>query len=106
MADGQHMTAGDPQSYWRPLKPGETVYLLQDIVQGAVVPQNASSVMTDQEAKIISDAAERVVREQALEMVERIVSETAQKMVRDLAPTIVERVIREEIEKLKRANDQ
>jgi uncharacterized protein (UPF0147 family) len=104
VADGQHMSASDPESYWRPLRPGETVYVLQDIVQGPVVPQDVSPVMTEQGTRIISKTAEKVVREQVAKIVERIISETTEKMVRDLAPEIVERVIREEIEKLKRAN--
>ena len=104
VADGQHMAASDPESYWRPLRPGETVYVLQDLVQGPVIPQDVSPVMTGQETRMISDTAERVARDQVAEIVERIISEKTEKIVRDLAPEIVERVIREEIEKLKRAN--
>jgi Glu-tRNA(Gln) amidotransferase subunit E-like FAD-binding protein len=71
------MTAGDPESYWRPLRPGETVYVLQDIIQGPVIPQDVSPVMAEQGSGIISETADKLInREQVTEIVERIIPET------------------------------
>ena len=105
MIDGQQIAASKPKPYWRSLKPGETVYILNDVVDVPEVPQDVSLLMKEQGMKIVSETAERIAREQAPEMVEKIISETAERIVRDLAPGIVERVIREEIEKLKRESN-
>jgi hypothetical protein len=105
VTDGQQIAAREPKPYWRSLRPGETVYILNDVVDAPDVPQDVSLLMKEQGMKIVSETAERIAREQALEMVEKIISETAERIVRDLASGIVERVIREEIEKLKRESN-
>lgn len=105
MTDGQQIAASEPKPYWRSLRPGETVYILNDVVDVPEVPQDVSLLMKEQGMKIVSETAERIAKEQALKMVEKIISETAERIVRDLAPGIVERVIREEIEKLKRESN-
>lgn len=105
MTDGQQIAASEPKHYWRSPRPGETVHILNDVVDVPDVPQDVSLLMKEQGMKIVSETAERIAREQALEMVEKIISETAERIVRDQAPRIVERVIREEIEKLKRESN-
>jgi hypothetical protein len=105
VTDGQQMAASEPKPNWRSLRPGETVYILNDVIDVPEVPQDVSLLMKEQGMKIVSETAERIAREQALKMVEKIISETAERVVRDLAPGIVERVIREEIEKLKRESN-
>jgi hypothetical protein len=102
VTDGQQMAASEPKPYGRPLRPGETVYILNDVVDVPEVPQDVFLLMKEQGMKIVSETAERIAREQALKMVEKIISETAERIVRDLAPGIV---IREEIEKLKRESN-
>ena len=105
MTDGQQMAVSEPKPDWRSLRPGETVYILNDVVDVPEVPQDVSLLMKEQVMKIVSETAERIASEQALKVVEKIVSETAERIVRDLAPGIIERVIREEIEKLKRESN-
>jgi hypothetical protein len=105
VTDGQQIAASKQKPYWRSLRPAETVYILNDVVDVSDVPHDLSLLMKEQGMKIVSETAERIAREKALEMVEMIISETAERIVRDLAPGIVERVIREEIEKLKRESN-
>ena len=76
VADGQHMMASDPESHWRPLRHGETVYVLKDIIQGPVVPQGISPMMGEQETKVISETAKGAVSDPVAEVVERIIPET------------------------------
>jgi len=85
VAEGQHIMAGGQGAYERPIREGETVYVLTDLVEGPVYSQSLFPLMKEQIVKIVS--------------------ETTAQIVRDMAPDIVERVIREEIEKLKREND-
>jgi hypothetical protein len=101
VADGQHKASSKTRPYWRPPGPGETVYVLNDLVKEPDASRHVSAVINEQAAKIVSDTVARFAREQAPEIVEKIISETAERIVRDLAPGIVERVIREEIQKLK-----
>ena len=75
VADGQSITASDPESHWRPLRHGETVYVLKDIIQGPVVPQDVSPMMGKQGTKVISETKEGTVREPIAEVVERIIPE-------------------------------
>lgn len=105
MTDGQQIADSKPKHYWRPLRPGETVYILNDVVDVPEIPQDVPLLMKEQGMKIVSETEERIVREQSPEMVEKIISEKAERIVRELAPGIVERVIREEIEKLKRESN-
>jgi hypothetical protein len=105
VTDGQHMASSKPSPYWRPLGPGETVYVLNDLVKEPDASPDASAVINEQVVKNVSETTARFVREQAPGMIEKIISETAERIVRDLAPGIVERVIREEIEKLKRESN-
>jgi hypothetical protein len=89
VTEGQQMVTSDPDAYWRPLRPGETVYALTDLVEESAVLQNRSLPM---DAQMDEQAA-------------RLMTETVERLVRELAPEIIERVIREEIDRLKREAD-
>jgi len=101
VADGQQTAASEPKHYWRPLRPGETVYVLSDIVEGPEQAQGASPVINEQGIKTVTETAPRIAPVQIPENIETIICETTERLVRGLAPGIIERVIREEIEKLK-----
>lgn len=101
MADGQQTAARESKPYWRPLRPGETVYVLSDRVEGSEEAQEASPVINEQGLKTASETAPRIAPVQIPDNIETIICETTERLVRDLAPGIIERVIREEIEKLK-----
>ena len=79
MTDGQQIAASEPKPYWRSLRPGETVYILNDVVDVPEVPQDVSLLMKEQGMKIVSETAERIAREQALKMVEKIISRNGRK---------------------------
>ncbi len=101
MVDGQQTAVGGLKPYWRPLKPGETVYTLNDIVSGPEEAQDKSPVIHEQEIGTISETESWIAPVQIPENIETIICETTERLVRNLAPGIIERVIREEIEKLK-----
>jgi hypothetical protein len=98
------MASGKQRPYWRPLEPGETVYVLKDRVRESDASPDVTAAIHEQTMNVVSDTAARFTREQCPEIAEKILSDAAQRIVRDLAPGIIERVIREEIEKLKREN--
>lgn len=100
MADGRQTAASETRPNWRPLRPGEKVYVLNDMVSK---PEEAPerSPAASRETKTGAGAMPRESALQSPEHVEAVVRETAEKLVRELAPAIIERVIREEIEKLK-----
>lgn len=85
VVEGRREATGDTGSHQRPMREGEMVYVLTDLVEGPVFPPDIPPLMKEQILKVISETTERIVR--------------------DVAPGIVERVIREEIEKLKRDDD-
>ncbi|MFH1080985.1 MAG: hypothetical protein V1766_12135 [Pseudomonadota bacterium] len=101
MANGQQTAASEPKPYWRPLRPGETVYILNDIVEGPEETQGLSPVINKQGIKDVSRTAPWIAPVQIPENIEALIRETAERLVRDMAPDIIERVVREEIEKLK-----
>lgn len=105
VVDGHPSLSDKTRPYWRPLGPGETVYVLNDLIREPDGFPDGSSVINEQLVKIVSETAERFAQEQAPEIFERIVSETAERIIRNMAPGIVEKIIREEIEKLKRESD-
>jgi len=85
VAGEQYTAVSKPESYQRPTREGETVYILTDLVEEPVFPQGLSPIMEEQIMKVVSETTERIVK--------------------DLAPEIVERIIRQEIEKLKGEDD-
>ncbi len=101
MTDGQQTAAGGPKPNWRPLGPGETVYILNDMVPGPEETRDISPVIHKQEIKTISGTAPWSAPAQIPENIETIICETTERLVRDMAPGIIEKVIREEIQKLK-----
>jgi len=101
VADGQQTAASRPKPYWRPLRPGETVYILNDMVPGPEEARDISPVIHKQEIKTISETAPWIAPAQIPENIETIICETTERLVRDMAPGIIEKVIREEIQKLK-----
>lgn len=101
MSDGQPMASGKPRPYWRPLRPGETVYVLSDPAGEAEESRGRPAGQIGPAEEMLSETAARFMREQAPHIFEQIVSEAAHRMIRELAPGIIERIIREEIEKLK-----
>jgi hypothetical protein len=105
VADAQHRGAGKQRPYWRPLDPGETVYVLNDLVREPDASPDVLAAISEQVVNIASEAAARFAREQAPGIAGKIISDAAREIVRDLAPGIIERVIREEIEKLKSENN-
>jgi hypothetical protein len=105
VADRQQAAASQPKPCWRPLRPGETVYVLNDIVEEPEEAQEVSPVINEQGIKKVSDTVPWIAPVQIPENIETIICETTERLVRDLAPGIIERVIREEIEKLKMENN-
>jgi len=105
VADEQQTAASEPKPYWRPLRPGETVHVLSDIVAGPEEARDAFPVINEQGIKTVSETAPWIAPVQIPENIETIICETTERLVRDLAPGIIERVIREEIEKLKMENN-
>ncbi len=101
MEDGRQTVANEPKPYWRPLRPGEAVYVLRDIVAGPEEAQDASHVINEHGIKTVFGTAPRIAPVQIPENIETIICETTEKLVRAMAPGIIERVIREEIEKLR-----
>jgi hypothetical protein len=101
VADGQQTAASEPKPYWRPLRPGETVYVLNDIVERPEEVQDVSPVINERGIKTVSETAPWIAPVQIPKNIETIICETTERLVRDLAPGIIERVIREEIEKLR-----
>jgi len=114
VADGLHMAAGEPEPDWRPLRPGEKVLVLMDLVEAPDISHeeihlrdaDAPEAMEKEpgEPVRIHDPVPESLPEQTPAQIERLISETSERIVRELAPAIIERVIREEIEKLKREN--
>ena len=106
MTDGRHIAVDSTGPSWRPLRPGETVHVLTDLMEKPDLPQKKQRIGD----VVIPDATERTAGKQGSEHaaeimpepMERRIGEAAEKIVRELAPDIIERVIREEIEKLKR----
>jgi hypothetical protein len=101
VANGQKTAASDHNNYWRPLRPGETVYVLSDIVEGSEEVTDESPVINKHGIQTVSGTAPWIAPVQIPENIEAIILEATERLIRDLAPGIIERVIREEIEKLK-----
>ena len=118
MADGLHMAAGEPEPDWRPLRPGEKVLVLMDLVEAPDISRegihlrdaDAPEAMEQEPGEPIRihdpfpESLPEQIPAQIPAQIERRISETSERIVRELAPAIIERVIREEIEKLKKEN--
>jgi hypothetical protein len=104
----------EKMAFWRPIRPGEVIYELVDVVEeppdpdfavgtaqsGTLampvgtkemspdIPDRMTGMMTDDHRGLTDEAC-------------RMITTTVERIAREMIPAIAERVIREEIEKLK-----
>ena len=92
---------------WRPIRPGEVIYELVDVVEepsdpefAVVAAESGPLVMPVGKKEMSSDISD-IMTEMMTDETCRMIATTVERVAREMIPAIAERVIREEIEKLK-----
>ena len=96
---------------WRPIRPGEVIYELVDVVEEPPDPkfsvgtaQSIPLVMPVGKKEMSSDIMIGMMKDDHRGLTDetcRMIATTVERVAREMIPAIAERVIREEIEKLK-----
>jgi len=97
--------------FWRPLKPGEVIHELVDVVEELPEPEFVPLAVKNGSPQTPASYQETPSppiagiptddRKELTDETRRIISVTVERIAREMIPAIVERVIRQEIEKLK-----
>ena len=97
----------EKMAFWRPIRPGEVIYELVDVVEEPSDPefavgtaQSGTLVMPVGKKEMSSDISD-IMTEMMTDETCRMIATTVERVAREMIPAIAERVIREEIEKLK-----
>ena len=104
----------EKMAFWRPIRPGEVIYELVDVVEEP--PDPKFSVGTAQSVPLVMPVGKKEMSPDIPDMMTgmmtddhrgltdetcRMIATTVERVAREMIPAIAERVIREEIEKLK-----
>ena len=97
----------EKMAFWRPIRPGEVIYELVDVVEepsdpefAVVAAESGPLVMPVGKKEMSSDISD-IMTEMMTDETCRMIATTVERVAREMIPAIAERVIREEIEKLK-----
>ena len=97
----------EKMAFWRPIRPGEVIYELVDVVEeppdpefAVVAAESGPLVMPVGKKEMSSDISDLMTGMMTDETC-RMIATTVERVAREMIPAIAERVIREEIEKLK-----
>ena len=97
----------EKMAFWRPIRPGEVIYELVDVVEEpsdpefAVVAAESGPLVVPVGKKEMSSDISDIMTEMMTDETCRMIATTVERVAREMIPAIAERVIREEIEKLK-----
>jgi hypothetical protein len=100
----------EKMAFWRPIRPGEVIYELVDVVEEpsdpevAVVAAEGGPLVMPIEKEMSSDIMTGMMTDDHRGLTDetcRMIATTVERVAREMIPAIAERVIREEIEKLK-----
>jgi hypothetical protein len=104
----------EKMAFWRPIRPGEVIYELVDVVEepsdpefAVVAAESGPLVMPVGKKEMspdISDIMTGMMMDDHRGLTDetcRMIATTVERVAREMIPAIAERVIREEIEKLK-----
>ncbi len=97
----------EKMAFWRPIRPGEVIYELVDVVEeppdpefAVVAAESGPLVMPVGKKEMSSDISD-IMTGMMTDETCRMIATTVERVAREMIPAIAERVIREEIEKLK-----
>ena len=97
----------EKMAFWRPIRPGEVIYKLVDVVEeppdpefAVVAAESGPLVMPVGKKEMSSDISD-IMTGMMTDETCRMIATTVERVAREMIPAIAERVIREEIEKLK-----
>lgn len=97
----------EKMAFWRPIRPGEVIYELVDVVaepsdpEFAVVAAESGPLVMPVGKKEMSSDISDIMTGMMTDETCRMIATTVERVAREMIPAIAERVIREEIEKLK-----
>ena len=97
----------EKMAFWRPIRPGEVIYELVDVVEEPSDPEFAAGAarsgppVTPVGKKETSPDIPDSMTGMMTDETRRMIATTVERVAREMIPAIAERVIREEIEKLK-----
>jgi len=97
----------EKMAFWRPIRPGEVIYELVDVVEepsdpefAVVAAESGPLVMPVGKKEMSSDISD-IMTGMMTDETCRMIATTVERGAREIIPAIAERVILEEIEKLK-----
>ena len=97
----------EKMAFWRPIRPGEVIYKLVDVVEeppdpefAVVAAESGPLVMPVGKKEMSSDISD-IMTGMMTDETCRMIATTVERVAREMIPAIAEWVIREEIEKLK-----